>query len=48
MDYVKKCCDQQDLRNAALRKGEDNGNWKRKHQIALCGDVTLEEAMDLS
>jgi len=31
-----------------LRKGEDTGNWKRKHQIAPCGELALGEAMDLS
>jgi hypothetical protein len=30
-----------------LRKREDNGNGKRKHQIALCGELALEEAVDL-
>jgi hypothetical protein len=30
-----------------LRKRENIGNWKRKHQIALCGELALEEAMDL-
>jgi len=39
--------DQQDLGNAALRKWEDTGNRKRKHKIALSGDVILEEATDL-
>jgi hypothetical protein len=27
---------------------EDNVNLKRKHQIAFCGGLTLEEAMNLS
>ena len=27
---------------------EDRGHWKRKHHIALCGELALEEAMDLS
>jgi hypothetical protein len=31
-----------------LRKREDAGNWKRKHLIALRGELALEEAMDLS
>jgi hypothetical protein len=30
-----------------LRRWEDTGNWKRKHYIALSGEFTLEEAMDL-
>jgi hypothetical protein len=30
------------------RKGYDTGNWKRKHCVALCGEIVLEEAMDLS
>jgi len=31
-----------------LRKGEDTLIWKRKVWIALCGELTLEEALDLS
>ena len=31
-----------------IRKIKDTGNWKRKHWIALCGVLTLEEVMDLS
>jgi len=31
-----------------LRKGNFNGNCKSKHQIALCAELTLEEALDLS
>jgi hypothetical protein len=31
-----------------LRKGECTGNWKKEHHIALCGELALEEAMDLS
>jgi hypothetical protein len=31
-----------------LRKREDARIGKRKHQIALCGQLVLEEAMDLS
>jgi len=31
-----------------LRKRENAGNWKRKHQFALCGELALEETMDLS
>jgi hypothetical protein len=31
-----------------LRKRKDNGNVKKKHQIALCGELALEEAADLS
>jgi hypothetical protein len=30
-----------------LRKWKDAGNWKRKHYIALCGELALEDAMDL-
>jgi len=30
------------------RKKKDTGNWKRKHYITLCSELTLEEAMDLS
>jgi hypothetical protein len=33
---------------AILREREDTGNWKRKHYVALCGELVLEEAMDLS
>jgi hypothetical protein len=29
------------------RKGGDTGNGKRKHQIALCCELVLKEAMDL-
>jgi hypothetical protein len=31
-----------------LRKREDVGYWKRKHKIALCGEIALEVAVDLS
>ena len=31
-----------------LRKGEDTLIWKRKLWIALCGELALEEALDLS
>jgi hypothetical protein len=31
-----------------LRKGEDTVNLKRKHEVVLCGEIGLEEAMDLS
>ena len=31
-----------------LRKGEDTVIWKRKLWIALCGELALEEALDLS
>ena len=31
-----------------LRTGEDTVNWRRKLQIALCGGIVLEEALDLS
>ena len=30
-----------------LRKREVTGNLKKKHQIALCGELFLEEAVDL-
>jgi hypothetical protein len=32
----------------SLRKREDSANWKRKHQILPCGEVTLEKTADLS
>jgi len=25
---------------------KDTGNWKRKHYVALCGELGLEEAID--
>jgi hypothetical protein len=31
-----------------LRQGEGTGNWKRKHCVAPCGELALEEAIDLS
>jgi len=31
-----------------VRDTEYTGNPKRKHQIALCGELALEEATDLS
>jgi hypothetical protein len=31
-----------------LRNWNDAGNWKRKHRITLCIELTLEKAMDLS
>jgi hypothetical protein len=31
-----------------FRKLEGVGNRKRKHQIALCGELALEEAVNLS
>jgi hypothetical protein len=31
-----------------LRKQEDTGSWRRKLRIALFGELSLEEAMDLS
>jgi hypothetical protein len=31
-----------------LRKGEDTLIWRRKLWIALCGELALEEALDLS
>jgi len=30
-----------------LRKREDSGTLKRKHYIALCGELDLEETLDL-
>ena len=30
-----------------LRKLEDTGNCVRKRYIALCGEIAVEEAMDL-
>jgi hypothetical protein len=30
-----------------LRKGEDNGNYKRKHYITVCGELVLEKSVDL-
>jgi hypothetical protein len=32
----------------ASRKQEDTGSWRRKLRIALFGELSLEEAMDLS
>jgi hypothetical protein len=31
-----------------LRKTEGTGNWKRTHSIALCGELTVDEALELS
>jgi len=31
-----------------LRKGEDTHIWRRKLKIALCGELDLEEVLDLS
>ena len=31
-----------------IRKREDTGNLKNKHQITLCGVLFVDEAMDLS
>jgi len=31
-----------------VSKGEDTGNWKRKHQIALYGDLAFEDTVGLS
>jgi hypothetical protein len=31
-----------------LRKQEDTGSWRRKLRIAFFGELSLEEAMDLS
>jgi hypothetical protein len=30
-----------------LRKREDTGHLKKKHQITLCGELSLEEAVGL-
>jgi hypothetical protein len=32
---------------ATLRKREDSGNWKRERYIAICGELAVEETMDL-
>jgi hypothetical protein len=31
-----------------LRKQEDSGKWKRKHLIALRGELAFEDVMDLT
>ena len=31
-----------------LMKRKDTGNWTREHHIALCGEFSLEEALDLA
>jgi hypothetical protein len=31
-----------------IREREDTGNLKRKHQIAICEKLALEDVMDLS
>jgi len=31
-----------------LKKREDTVNWKRKPYLALCGELALEVAMELS
>jgi hypothetical protein len=31
-----------------LRKWPGAVNWNRKHQIALCGETSFEEAVELS
>jgi hypothetical protein len=31
-----------------LRKREDTNIWRRKRKIALCEELDLEEALDLS
>jgi hypothetical protein len=31
-----------------LRKCEDNADWKRKQQVAICRELAVEEAMNLS
>jgi alpha-D-ribose 1-methylphosphonate 5-triphosphate diphosphatase PhnM len=30
------------------KEKRDSGNWKRKHYIALRGELAVEEALDLS
>jgi len=30
-----------------LRKREETGNSKKKHAVALCGELALEEAVDM-
>jgi hypothetical protein len=42
--------EEEDVRNywMTLRTGEDTLIWRRKLQIALCGGIVLEEALDLS
>jgi hypothetical protein len=30
------------------KKGESAGNWKRKHEIARCGDLALKGVVGLS
>jgi hypothetical protein len=41
---------QEDVGNywMTLRKGEDTLIWKRKLWITLCGELALEEALNLS
>jgi len=31
-----------------LKKTEDTGRWRRRHSIALCAELSLEETMVLS
>jgi hypothetical protein len=31
-----------------FRKTEGTGNWKRTHSIAFCGELTVDEAVELS
>jgi len=33
---------------ADLKEEGDTGNWNHKHQMALCGELALEEAVDPS
>ena len=49
-EYKGREDEEEDVSNywMTLRKREDNGNSKRKHQIALSGELALEEAMGLS
>jgi hypothetical protein len=40
---------EEEVRNywMTLRKRGDNGNWKRRYKIVLCGQHALEEPLDL-
>jgi hypothetical protein len=29
------------------RRRKDTGNWKRKHYFAFCGELPLEDLLDL-
>ena len=32
--------------SADFKERENTGNWNRKHQISLCGELAVEEAVD--